>query len=109
MAEQEQSGEKIKRVKHSKEFKLDAVKLVVEGGRSVNEVARSLGIHEETLRQWKNKYRKEQGNAARAFPGKGHQSPEAEELRKVQRALEQTKQERDILKKALAYFAKEPQ
>ena len=106
MVEQEQTGEKKQRAKHSKEFKLDAVKLVVEGGRSVNEVARSLGIHEETLRQWKNKYLKEHGNAARAFPGKGHLSPEAEELRRVTRERDQAIQERDILKKALAFFSR---
>lgn len=105
MPEQEQIPRK-KRGSYSQQFKIDAVKLIIEGGRGVTEVARNLGIHPETLRLWKNIYEKENGDAGRAFPGKGHQSPEEEELRKVKRERDQAIMERDILKKALAFFSR---
>jgi len=105
MSEQE-TGVKRVRARHSQQFKVDAVKLVIDEGRAVNEVARNLGISAETLRLWKKKYEQERGVAQRAFPGKGHMSPEEEELRQVKRQLQQAEQERDILKKALAFFSR---
>ena len=94
-----------KRRKYDREFKVEAVKLVTEGGRTVVEAARNLGIHENLLYKWKEKYTEDM---AYAFPGKGRLKPAEEELRRMKRELADVTQERDILKKALAIFSKEP-
>jgi transposase len=94
-----------KRRKYDREFKVEAVKLVTEGGRGVAEVARNLGVHENLLYKWREKYTED---TAHAFPGKGRLKPAEEELRQMKRALADVTQERDILKKALAIFSKEP-
>jgi transposase len=94
-----------KRRKYDREFKVEAVKLVTEGGRTVAEAARNLGIHENLLYKWKEKYSEDM---AHAFPGKGRLKPAEEELRRMKRELADVTQERDILKKALAIFSKEP-
>ena len=94
-----------KRRKYDREFKVEAVKLVTEGGRTVAEAARNLGIPENLLYKWKEKYSEDM---AHAFPGKGRLKPAEEELRRMKRELADVTQERDILKKALAIFSKEP-
>ncbi len=94
-----------KRRKYDREFKVEAVKLVTGGGRAVAEVARNLGIHENLLYKWREKYTED---IAHAFPGKGRLKPAEEELRRTKRELADVTQERDILKKALAIFSKEP-
>lgn len=94
-----------KRRKYDREFKVEAVKLVTGGGRAVTEVARNLGIHENLLYKWKEKYTEDM---AHAFPGKGRLKPAEEEQRRMRRELAAVTQERDILKKALAIFSKEP-
>ena len=90
------------------EFKIEAVRLVAEGGRSVAQVARELGIRPDMLRNWK---RQAEGRAGLAspdvFPGSGHQTSQADELRRLQRENDMLRQERDFLKKTAAYFAKE--
>ena len=91
--------------KHSKEFNEEAVRLVVEGGRPVIDVARGLGIHENMLGKW---IRQHKADPASSFPGKGHLKPQDEEMRRLQRELANTREERDILKKALAIFSKHP-
>lgn len=83
------------------QFKRDAVAMV-HAGKSVTEVARNLGIGHSLLQYWKNQVEKKE---QQAFPGRGKPSPELEELRRVQKELEDVREERDILKKALAYFA----
>ena len=97
--------EKGKRRKYDREFKVEAVKLTIAGGRTVAEVARNLGISENLLYKWKDKYAKD---SQYAFPGKGHLKPADEELRQMKKSLADVTQERDILKKALAIFSKEP-
>ena len=94
-----------KRRKYDREFKVEAVKLVIGEGGSGAEVARNLGIHENLLSKWREKYIQD---TAHAFPGKGRLKPAEEELRRMKRALADVTQERDILKKALAIFSKEP-
>jgi transposase len=89
---------------YDKEFKISAVKLVVESGRSVASVARDLGISDNTLFIWKKKYLEDKTDA---FPGKGNLKPEEEEIRSLKRELAHVTMERDILKKAVAFFAKE--
>ena len=98
---QEGSG----RRKYDREFKEEAVKLVREGGRSVGDVARGLGIHENLLHTWKRKHKED---PAGSFPGKGHLKPQDEELRRLQKENVNLKEEREILKKALAIFSKHP-
>ncbi len=87
---------------YSREFKLEAVKQVVEYGRSVCEVADSLGVNRNMLTRWKSQLEAE---GAIAFPGHGKQSEAEEEIRRLRRELAITRQEREILKKAAAYFA----
>ena len=93
-----------KRKSYDKEFKLSAVKMIVEGAMSVSRVSKDLGVNENSLHKWKRDYLEDQQNA---FPGKGRMKPEEEELRKLKRELQIVKMERDILKKAIAFFAKE--
>ena len=93
------------RRKYDREFKLEAVRLVTDGGRGVAEVARSLGIHESLLY---NRRRKYLDDTVHAFPGKGHLKPADEDLRRLKKELTDVKEERDILKKALAIFSKHP-
>ena len=95
-----------KRKTYDKDFKLSAVKMVLEEGLSVAQVSRDLGINENSLHNWKKKYLEDKENA---FPGKGKMKPEDEELRRLQKELKTVKMERDILKKAIAFFAKEPE
>ena len=89
----------------SREFKLEAVKLITHKGYSIAEASRSLGIDYSVLRRWKTQFEKDPQNA---FPGKGQLKPADEEIWRLRKQLEQVTEERDILKKALAYFA-EPQ
>jgi len=93
------------RRKYDRAFKYEAVKLVAEGGRSVAEVARNLGVNENLLHRWKRQYLED---TEHAFPGKGRLKPPEEAVRRLQRELADVREERDILKKALAIFSKGP-
>jgi len=96
-------GKKTTRVRRSftPQFKKDAVRLV-RSGRSVSDVAQSLGIARSLLQRWRDQLNR---GGEEAFPGQGKQSGEAEELRNLKQKLRDVTEERDILKKALAYFA----
>jgi len=87
----------------SREFKINAVQLVTEKKMSARKVAEELDIHPNLLQIWKGKLLKE---GEKAFNGKGRISPEKAELRQLRKDLERIKEERDILKKALAVFSK---
>lgn len=89
---------------YDKEFKISAVKLVLESGRTIAQISADLGIADNTLFNWKKKYLEDAKNA---FPGKGRLKPEDEELRKKDREIATLKMERDILKKAISFFAKD--
>ena len=91
--------------KYDREFIVEAVKMVLEGGRTVPEVARNLGIRDNVLYKWKNKYMNDPANA---FPGKGHLKPEDEKIKRLEKELYRVTRERDILKKAVAIFSKDP-
>ncbi len=90
----------------SREFKAEAVRLVVERGVKVRQAAKDLGIHENVLRKWVKDFA---ADPQQAFPGRGKMKPDDAEVARLRRELAKTKTERDILKKAIAYFAKEPQ
>ena len=93
-----------KRKNYSKQFKIDAVKLVTEQGYKVSEAARNLGIHHTSLRNWKKQFETD-GN--QSFPGKGFISPEKEELYRLRKENKRLRMEREILKKATAFFVNE--
>lgn len=88
----------------TKQFKIDAVKLVTEQGYKLSEAARNLGIDSSVLRRWKAGLETEGSDA---FPGKGHMIPDKEELGRLRKENKRLRMERDILKKAAAFFAKE--
>jgi transposase len=94
-----------KRRQYTKEFKVEAVRLVLEEGRPISEVARDLGTAQSLLHRWKKK--SEEGKID-PFPGKGRLSPEDDELRQLRRENKRLRMERDILKKAVAIFSEEP-
>jgi len=85
------------------EFKRETVRLVVDGHKRASEVARDLGIEANTLYRWKREMERDQ---AGAFPGKGKLKPEEEEIRRLRKEFEEVREERDILKKALAVFSR---
>jgi transposase len=93
-----------KRRLYTPEFKAEAVKLVTEQGYSIAEAARSLGINDNLVRNWKQAL-EAQGN--QAFPGQGNRSPFEEENRRLRAENQRLRAERDILKKAAAFFAQE--
>jgi transposase len=89
---------------YTPEFKVEAVKLVTEQGYSITEAARSLGVHETVLRSWKQAL---QTRGDQAFPGQGKLPAIEEELRRLRTENKRLQAERDILKKAAAFFARE--
>jgi transposase len=94
----------MERRKFTREFKLEAVKLVTERGVSAAQAARDLGIHANVLRDWMKAFA---ADPPQAFPGHGQMKPEQQEIARLKREVVKLKAERDILKKAAAYFAKE--
>ena len=92
------------RKKYSKEFKLDAVSLVSEQGYSQAKAARSLDINANMLGRWIKEHKTEDGQA---FRGNGKLTPEQDELRVLRAQVKRLQMEKDILKKATVFFAKE--
>jgi transposase len=89
---------------YTREFKLEAVQLVKRSGKPMSHIARNLGVSDSALYHW-CKQLSEQGE--QAFPGSGHQTAEQEEIRRLKRELEVTRQERDILKKVVGIYSRE--
>ena len=87
---------------YDKEFKLNAIKLYLESGRSYRQIGDELGVPEATLAGWVGDYKKDGENS---FPGKGHLKPQEEELAQLRKELAIAREERDILKKALGIFS----
>jgi transposase-like protein len=97
----EQKG---KRRSFDREFKQGALALV-RGGQKVSEVARNLGIRENMLWRW---LKEDEAAGVAAFPGIGHLGVADTEVKRLQKELERTQRDRDILKKALAIFSAAP-
>ena len=89
----------------TREFKLQALRMLTDQGLSVAEVARQLGVGENCLRVWRQAA---QGQGDAAFPGQGRLSAEQEGLRRRRAEAARRRAERDLLKKAAAYFANPP-
>ena len=93
-----------KRQRFTKEFKLEAVRLLKQSGRPGVEIARELGIRRNQLYKWAGQLEQKADNA---FPGSGRQSGASAEITRLRRENECLREERDILKKVAAYFARE--
>ena len=86
------------------EFKAEAVRRIADQGKSLAEVARELDLGESMLRAWKQALA---AGGEQAFPGKGKPSAQDEELRHLRAEVKRLTMERDVLKKATAFFARE--
>ncbi|MBB6545199.1 transposase [Thalassotalea piscium] len=93
-----------KRKKYSKEFKLDAIALVIEQNYSQAEASRNLGINPNMLGRWIKEAENDDGQA---FRGNGKLTPEQEEIRQLKAQVKRLEMEREVLKKATVFFAKE--
>jgi transposase len=98
------SGYKPRRT-YDKEFKREAVRLVLEEGRRASTVERNLGIGRGIISRW---IREMKQDPEEAFPGKGRLKLRDQELQSLKKELEKVKRERDILKKAVAIFSTDP-
>ena len=94
-----------KRKQYSQEFKLDAVSLVLEQGYSRAAASRNLEVNPNLLGRWVKEYQEQ--DEGQAFRGNGKLTAEQEELRRLRTENKQLKMEKDILKKATVFFAKE--
>jgi transposase len=94
----------MQRRKYSREFKLEAVRLIKERGVSVAQASRDLDVHQTVLRKWVADLG---SDPAAAFPGHGQMKPEQLEIARLRKEVAKLRAERDILKKAAAYFAKD--
>ncbi len=92
------------RKSYTREFKVEAVRLTYENDTSVEQLAADLGVSSSSLHRWRHEYAADE---TQAFPGKGKLKPRDEELAALKRELHLVQQERDILKKAMAVFARE--
>lgn len=93
-----------KRKQYSKEFKLDAISLVLDQGYTRPQAASSLGINANMLRRW---IQEQQSDDGHAFRGNGKLTPDHEEIRTLKAQVKRLEMEKDILKKATVFFAKE--
>ena len=93
----------MERRQFTREFKLEAVRLIKDRGVSYVQAAHDLGVHQSQLRDWAKKFA---DDPQHAFPGQGQMKPEQIEIDRLRKEVARLKAERDILKKA-AYFARE--
>lgn len=94
----------MQRRRFGREFKVEAVRLVRERGVSVAQAARDLDVHETVLHRW---VKRMVADPQHAFPGQGQMKPERIEIDRLRKEVARLKAERDILKKAAAYFARD--
>jgi transposase len=91
------------RKQYTREFKLEAIQLLETSGRSASQLERELDIGRGSLWRWKREFA---ADGEEAFPGHGRLTPEQDQLRQLERENEILRQERDILKKAIAIFSR---
>ena len=96
--------EKKSRRKYTREFKREAVQLVLSQDKTASDIARNLGVTPNMLNRWVREYK---ADTEYAFPGLGKLKEPDEEIRKLRKELADTKMERDILKKALSIFSRQ--
>ena len=94
----------MQRRKFTREFKVEAARLVRERGVSTVQASRDLDVHVNVLRKWVKEF---SADSKQAFPGNGQVRPEQAEVDRLRREVAKLKAERDILKKAAAFFARE--
>lgn len=90
---------------YTREFKCEAVELVTRSGKPMAEIERDLGLSKGLLKQW---VREAKRDGEQAFPGHGRLKADDEQVRRLERELAIVKEERDILKKAIAIFSQPP-
>lgn len=103
----EQDKVKKSRRRFDQQFKVDAVRLLSESGKTVSEIARDLGIGRSQLESWKKQLLGKKSPLS-AFPANGNIGGEKKELEELRRELARVKEEREILKKAVAVFSRRP-
>ncbi len=90
------------RRKFDKDFKEEAIKMVIEGGMSKAEVGRRLGVNDNLIGRWVSEFKTD---GSQAFPGKGKLKPDDEERRRMEKEIRDLKEENAFLKKTASYFA----
>lgn len=90
---------------YTRDFKLEAIRLAETSGRTIAQVERELGLSQGTIFHWRQALQRHGGEA---FPGQGHLLPNDERLRQLERENAILRQERDILKKAIAVVSEKP-
>ena len=93
------------RKQYTRAFKLEALELQRTSGKSAAQIERDLGLYPGQLHAWKRQFKQD---GAEAFPGSGNLKASEAELRRLQREVDLLRQERDILKKAIAIFSTSP-
>jgi transposase len=91
-----------RRSKYPEEFRRNAAKLALDGGRSIRDVARELGVNHETLRNWVESLRRERRDGPAAVSGE-----ERAELARLRRRVAELELEKEVLRKAAVFFARE--
>lgn len=94
----------VKRKTYTREFKLEAVRRSMEEGKSGAAVARELGIHRNVLYRWREEFLADE---AESFPGRGKRKASDEQVLRLEREIARLREDREILKKALAFFSRE--
>ena len=94
----------MQRRQFGREFKVEAVRLIRDRGVSVAQAARDLDVYENVLRKWVKEFSADPGQA---FPGQGQIRPEQAEIDRLRKEVVRLRAERDILKKATAFFARD--
>ena len=92
------------RRKFTKEFKEEAVRMVLEGERTIQEVAESIGVHPNNLSRWKTEFLED---PKQAFPGYGNRKDRDDELYRLKKEVADLKMENEILKKSIAIFSRD--
>lgn len=101
-----QANQMSRKKSYSREFKLETMQLLKSSGKTKADLERELGLYPGQIHLWEKAFNRKEHDVEQAFPGVGHQSDAEAEVRRLKRELEIVRQERDILKKAIAIFSK---